>query len=138
MASEPSLLTLSFINYYSTMASPSTAIDVDINDNDSDLTTLNTGDTPTDPWSNDTPQIQAFHRALGNKIQYQQILDAIPGEHKVKVKTIRFIKYSPYRTPREIKDAWYWGPEQASELFRVTEGMHPVHLHSVLNWPREG
>lgn len=103
------------------MASLATAID--INDGDFDLTTLNSGDTPTNPWSNDTPQIQAFQRALGNKIQYQQVLDSIPQDHQIKVKSIRFITYKPYRTPREVKDAWYWGPEQASELFRVTKGI---------------
>ncbi|KAG4427482.1 hypothetical protein IFR05_017035 [Cadophora sp. M221] len=75
------------------MASLATAID--INDDDSDLTTLNSGDTPTNPWSNDTPQIQAFQRALGDKIQYQQVLDSIPQDHQIKVKSIRFITYEP-------------------------------------------
>ncbi|KAH6712126.1 hypothetical protein BKA61DRAFT_577228 [Leptodontidium sp. MPI-SDFR-AT-0119] len=85
------------------MASSATAIDID--DGDSNLTTLNSGDTPTNPWSNDTPQIQALQRALGDKIQYQQVLDSIPQDHRIKINSVRYITYEPYRTPREVKDA---------------------------------
>ncbi|KAG4427448.1 hypothetical protein IFR05_017070, partial [Cadophora sp. M221] len=65
------------------MASPSNLIDID-DDNTSDLTTLQSGDTPTDPFNNEAPAIQALFQAT-EKAQYQRALSAIPREHQVKI-----------------------------------------------------
>ena len=101
-------------------------MDIDINDDDSILTPLESGDTPTLP-ADEEPTIQALTEAK-DEATYNHVLATIPREHKIKVKGIQYIRYEPYRKKKSKKTAWYWNPDQAEELIRVTPGISPLFI----------
>ena len=92
----------------------------DIDDDQSELTTAVSGDTPTLP-SDESPTVQALFQAKEDR-EYDRVYESIPLKHRIKVGPIRFVRYDPYRAKKSKRSAWYWQNGQAEELIRVTKG----------------
>jgi hypothetical protein len=95
-------------------------MDVDNASDDSNLTTLESGDIPTLPCD-EAPPIQALYAAIDDA-RYDLAHASIPRDNRVKIKGIHFVKYDPYRSKRSRRSVWYWDKKQAEELIRVTKG----------------
>ena len=111
----------------SSQAQPS--IDPIINldgDDDDDLTSVHTGDTPTLP-SDEGPTIKALDDAA-TEAEYQLCLGKIPREHKIKIGAILYVKYEPYRPRKSKRTAWYYRDGQGEELIRTNKGSYCFHL----------
>jgi hypothetical protein len=109
-------------------SSISPIINLDLDDDD-ELTSLYSGETPTLP-SDEAPTIRALAQAA-TEAEYQLCVGKIPKEHKIKIGGILFIKYEPYRPRNSKRTAWYWkqGEEpQGEELIRTTKGQCYSHL----------
>ncbi|PVH72106.1 hypothetical protein DL98DRAFT_596359 [Cadophora sp. DSE1049] len=109
------------------MASPINSININ-NDDASDLITLHSGDTPTDPFNSEAPLIQALFKA-SEDAEYQRALDAIPRDHRIKIGGIWYILYTYYRKKTEKKRVWYWEESQAEELLRVSKEPEALALY---------
>ena len=73
---------------------------IDFNTNDNDLTSLHSSETPTLP-SDKAPIIKALADAT-TKAEYQLCVGKILRNHKVKIGSILYVQYEPYR-PRNSK-----------------------------------
>jgi hypothetical protein len=95
-------------------------------DTQSELTTLESGDTPTLP-SDESPTIQALFQAH-NDTAYKLALARIPTYHRIKLKGVHYVKYNPYRSKKSKRSAWYWHKDQAEELIRTSTGRYTHHF----------
>ena len=103
------------------MSSSHDPIDVDAQTDNSCLTTAVSGETPTLP-GDEAPQIKALEEAADDAT-YDLIYARIPQINKTTVRDVRYIYLDPYRTKKSKRTAWYWKPEHAVELVRVTKGI---------------
>jgi hypothetical protein len=104
-------------------------IDLDPDDNDdaqSELTSLHSGETPTLP-SDELPTIKALDQAATNT-EYELCVARIPRDHKIKVGSVLYVRYDPYRPRNSKRTAWYW--DQGQELIRTKKGMMLFSLTS--------
>jgi hypothetical protein len=95
-------------------------------DNNSELTTLVSGDTPTLPGQ-EQPSIRALFEAHDDAA-YDLAVVQIPRDHRVQVKGIWYVRYEPYRQRRSRRSAWYWAKEQAEELIRTSKGKYSLTI----------
>jgi hypothetical protein len=95
-------------------------------DNNSELTTLVSGDTPTLPGQ-EQPSIRALFEAHDDAA-YDLAVAQIPRDHRVQVKGIWYVRYEPYRHRRSRRSAWYWAKEQAEELIRTSKGKYSLTI----------
>src|SRR3954451_17933417 len=114
---------LIFHNHHFFRMSFCDTVDLDAFSDSSSLSSANTGDTPT-IFSDESPSIQALLKAQ-NERAYHNALDKIPSDHKVKIADVYYVKYDHYRSKKSRRDEWYWKPEQAEELIRITKGSSP-------------
>lgn len=101
---------------------------IDLDDDQSDLTTAVSGDTPTLPGE-ESPTIQGLLTAKDDA-SYDLLCAQIPSANRVKIRSVTYVKYDPYRIKKSKRSAWYWG-DQGEELIRVTKGKHS-YLNSLL------
>ena len=87
---------------------------------DSDLTTLS-GQTPTNP-GDDPIEIAALIQAQDD-VAFDLAYSRLPRQMRIKINYVDYVKYNSIRSSKSQKRAWYWGPDQAEELLRVTKGM---------------
>jgi hypothetical protein len=105
-------------------------------DTQPELTTLESGDTPTLP-SDESPTIQALFQAH-NDTAYKLALARIPTYHRIKLKRVHYVKYNPYRSKKSKRSAWYWHKDQAEELIRKPTGRYTIILPLNTNDFRDG
>lgn len=107
---------------------PAHLIDVD---NDSELTSLYTGDTLTLD-DGEHPSIKALKAAqeAHDNAAFDLVVARMPSDHRVRYNGINYVLYDPYRLKRSKRLAWYWLPDQATELIRTTKGIWPIALGS--------
>jgi hypothetical protein len=74
-------------------------------DNQSELTTLYSGDTPTLPGQ-EQPSIRALFEAHDNAT-YDLAVAQIPRDDRIQVRGIWYVRYKPYRDRRSRRSAWY-------------------------------
>jgi len=91
---------------------------IDLDADDDDLTSLHSGETPTLP-SDEAPTIKALADAA-TEAEYQLCVGKIPRNHKVKIGSILYVQYEPYRPRNSKRTAWYW--KQGEELIRTNKG----------------
>lgn len=101
---------------------------IDLDDDQSDLTTAVSGDTPTLPGE-ESPTIQGLLTAKDDA-SYDPLCAQISSANRVKIRSVTYVKYDPYRIKKSKRSAWYWG-DQGEELIRVTKGKHS-YLNSLL------
>ena len=87
-------------------------MEVDTTSENSALTTVISGETPTDLF-NDAKDDAA----------YEVLVASIPSRNKCQCGRINYVKVEPYRTKKSKKTAWYWNPALAEELIRTSKGM---------------
>ena len=95
-------LTYCFLLYYFIKIASQDTIDID---SESDLTTLNSGETPTLPGG-EPVSIKALLTAQDN-LEFELAYARLPTEHRLKVRGTKYCRYEPYKQKRSIKDAWY-------------------------------
>jgi len=98
--------------------SKSQPIDVD-EASESDLTTLS-DQTPTNP-GDAPPELAALVQAVDDAA-FDLAYSQLPRQLRVKINGIDYVKFNSIRSSKSTKRAWYWGPDQAEELLRVTPG----------------
>lgn len=104
------------------MATSTTPIELDDADSSSILTSHKTGETPTDPFNNEAPEIRALMAAKA-KAEYQEALGRIPRAHRKRIGSQWYVIYDYYRQRNEKKRSWYWNTDQGEELLKVSEGL---------------
>jgi hypothetical protein len=97
-------------------------IDVNAQSDISALTTLQSGDTPDDPFD-DAPDISALKTAKDAAI-YKELLARIPKKNKHRYMNLEYVRIDPYRTKPSKASAWYWNPKLAEELICVTKSTY--------------
>lgn len=92
-------------------------------DNESDLTTLHSGETPTLTPEPGTQRatLASLNEAVDDAT-YDALYATIPREHKVKIGSIWYIKYEFYRSGTDKRRSWYMMPAQCTELIQSTKG----------------
>jgi hypothetical protein len=100
---------------------PPRVIDVD---EESELTSVISGETPTLDDGGEAPSIKALMRAqkAHDDAEFDLIVERILSDHRLKIGHTHFVLYEPYRPKRSKRDAWYWHPDQAKELIWTTKG----------------
>ena len=88
-------------------------------DNDSELTTLHSGETTTLP-GDEAPTIQALFNAADDAA-YTLAVAKIPTDHRVRYHGVHYVLYEPYRSTRSKRGAWYWNNDQAVEMIRTSK-----------------
>ena len=83
-------------------------IDLDNILEDSHLTTLESGDTPTLDNDGESPTIHALNTAASDAA-YDLVIGRIPQEHRLKILGIHYVNYDPYRLKRSKRTVWYFG-----------------------------
>ena len=96
-------------------------MDVDTTSENSALTTVISGETPTDLF-NEAPTLRALNDAKDDAA-YEVLVASIPSRNKCQYGRINYVKVEPYRTKKSKKTAWYWNPALAEELIRTSKGM---------------
>jgi hypothetical protein len=130
----PSLSTAINIEYSATttmkmassQAQPSNppVINLDVNDAQSELTSLHSGETPTLPGE-EAPTIKALENAAIDA-EYELLVAQIPREYKIRIGGTTFIRYDLYRPRRSKRTSWYWGKDQAEEVICTKKGIERV------------
>ena len=88
------------MNIDSFQAQSSNPLIINLNTNNDDLTSLHSSETLT-LLSDEAPIIKALADAV-TEAEYQLYVDKIPRNHKVKIESILYVQYEPYR-PRNSK-----------------------------------
>ncbi len=87
-------------------------IDLDNISEDSHLTTLESGDTPTLNNDGESPTIHALNIAASDAV-YDLVIRRIPQEHRLKILGIHYVDYDLYHLKRSKRTIWYFGQAQA-------------------------
>ncbi len=103
---------------------------IDLNNisEDSHLTTLESGDTPTLNNDGESPTIHALNIAASDAA-YDLVIGRIPQEHRLKILGIHYVDYDPYYPKRSKRTAWYFGQAQAQELICTSKGNFYYYNH---------
>lgn len=96
-------------------------IDIDNSSETSSLSTLISGNTPT-LLADEEPTIQALLAAKDDAV-YDAVHASVPGDYRIKIRGVHYVRYDPYRPKKSKRSAWYWKEDQAEELIRVTKGI---------------
>jgi hypothetical protein len=105
------------------LAQPSNppVININADDNQSELTSAHSGETPTLP-GDDAPTIKALDSAATDAA-YDPLAAQIPRDHKIKIRGVTFIRYALYRNRKSKRRVWYWDPKQAEEVICTKKGI---------------